>query len=208
MEVKKAALTWGPALMGGFVWSFAKYPEKLRWATNIYGKSFSLMSIAYENWTKIEGYGEALDAALDEIRTPPGQVLDVATGTGFVATRVARRFPDATIRGVDITPEMVAIAQHQAVADGLLIDFQKADSAALPFDADEFDLVILQNSIVYPEEMLRVVRKGGRVVVVYSFAGPWVQMAWPELARRFEQGGAEYVWGNRAGSGFFGVARK
>lgn len=208
MELKKAALTWAPAFMGGFLWSFARYPEKLRWATDLYAKSFSLMSVAYENWTKIEGYGEALDAALDEIRTPPAKCLDVATGTGFVAARVARRFPGIKVRGVDITPEMVAIAQHQAVADALDIDFQMADSASLPFDDGEFDLVILQNSIVYPEEMLRVARKGGRAIVVYSFAGPWVQMAWPELARRFERVGAEYVWGNRAGSGFFGVARK
>jgi len=207
-QVMRAALKYGPAIVGAGVWGFARHPEKLGWAAGGYAKAFGLLSAVYEEWTKVEGYGEALDAALEEVRNPPATALDLATGTGYAAGEVRRRFPSARITGVDISEEMVAIASHQAMADGSDSVFQVADSQDLPFEDGGFDLVTIQNSIVWPEEMMRVTAPGGRAVVVYSFGGPWVKLAWKSLAERFEKAGAEYTWGDVAGCGFYGVARK
>lgn len=180
----------------------------MKWATDIYGRSFGLLAGLYEMWTETEGYGEALEAALKDLRRTPNNVLDMATGTGYVASALKRRFPNAKITGVDATAEMIAVAQHQAMADGLDLEYQEADSSDLPFPAGVFDLVTMQNSIPFPEEMMRVVAPGGRALIVYSFAGPWIKLAWPALASRLEAAGAEHVWGNRAGPGYFGFARK
>ena len=190
------------------MWAFAKFPEQTRWASDIYGRSFGLLAGLYELWTETEGYGEALGDALQELRRSPKTVLDLATGTGFVASAVKKRFPDADLTGVDASAEMVAVAQHQAIADGLTIDYQVSDSSSLPFADGFFDLVTLQNSIPFPEEMMRVVAPGGRALIVYSFGGPWIKLAWPALVARLEAAGAEHVWGRRAGPGYFGFARK
>lgn len=207
-QAVRAALKYGPAIVGAGVWGFARYPEKLTWAADGYAKAFGLLSAVYEEWTKVEAYGEALDAALEEVRIPPTSALDLATGTGYVAGQVKRRFPNAAVTGVDLAEEMVAIASHQAMADNSDSKFEVADSADLPFADASFDLVTLQNSIVYPEEMMRVTAPSGRAIVVYSFGGPWVKLAWKALAERFEAAGAEYTWGDVAGCGFYGVARK
>lgn len=207
-DLTKKALTYGPAFVGAGIWLLARYPEQLKWAEDGYAKSFGAIATLYDEWTNVDGYGEAFDEAIDETRATPKRILDLATGTGFAAKRLARRFPDAEVVGIDLSEEMIAVAQHQVVAEDLNIRFEVMDSRDLDFTDETFDLVTLLNSIAYPEEMLRVLKPSGRAVVAYSFAGPWVAMAWPALQTRFEAAGAEYVWGSRAGSGFYGVARK
>lgn len=207
-DITVAVLTYAPAFVGGFLWGFAKFPEQLSWASDLYARSFGLVSAVYEDWTQLPGYGDPLNAAIDEVRSSPRKVLDVATGTGYAARRIKQRFPEAEVTGFDISSEMISIAQHQAVAESLDIRFIEADSSSLPFDDGEFDVVVLQNSIPYPEEMMRVTAPGGRAIVAFSFAGPWVKLAWPALAERFERAGAEYMWGSTQAMGYFGVARK
>src|SRR4051812_26517557 len=48
-----------------------------------------------------------------------GTVLDVGTGPGVLALEIARRQPALTVRGVDLSSEMVAIARANAERDGL-----------------------------------------------------------------------------------------
>jgi SAM-dependent methyltransferase len=207
-ELKKAALTYGPAFVAPGMWAWAKFPEQLRWASDLYGKAFGYLAAFYDTWTEVEGYGDAFEEALLEIRGVPKKMLDVATGTGYVARRLKRLYPAAEVSGIDISGEMVGVAQHDAVADAVIVDFKVGDAADLPYPDNDFDLVILQNSIPYVEEMMRVLRPGGRALFVISIGGPWISLAWPALAEKFEVAGAESVWGRRAGPGFFGVAVK
>ena len=207
-ELKKAALTYAPAFVAPGLWAWAKFPEQLRWASDLYGKTFGYLAAFYDTWTEVEGYGDAFEEALLEIRGIPEKVLDVATGTGYVARKLKRLYPTAEVSGIDISSEMVGVAQHDAVADAVTVDFKVGDAADLPYPDDNFDLVVLQNSIPYVEEMMRVLKPGGRAVVVISIGGPWISLSWPALAKRFEEAGAESVWGRRAGPGFFGVAVK
>lgn len=207
-ELTKKALTYGPAFVGAGVWLLARFPEQLKWAAEGYARSFGAIATLYDEWTTVDGYGDAFDEAIDETRATPKRILDIATGTGFAARKLARKFPDAEVVGVDISEEMIGVAQHQVVAEDLNIRFEVMDSRQLDFADGSFDLVTILNSIACPEEMLRVLKPSGRAVVAYSFAGPWVGMAWPALQLRFEAAGAEYVWNSRAGSGFYGVARK
>jgi SAM-dependent methyltransferase len=207
-EVARPLLQYGPWFIGAGLWAFAKFPERMQFTEPVFARVFGLLAGLYDMWTEIPGYGEALDEALGEIRRPPEKVLDLATGTGYVALELARRFPEAEVTGVDISPEMVAIAQHQSLADGKAINFQVGALSDLPFEDGSFDLVVQQNAMPYPEELMRVVAPRGSALYVWSMGGPWVSLAWPSLARKLESAGALTVFGQQAGLGFFGIARK
>ena len=96
------------------------------------------------------------------------RVLDVACGTGVVALTAARR--GAQVTGVDLTPELVVRARHNAELMGLSVDVHEGDAEALPFDTDAFDIVVSQfghmfapRPAVVIAEMLRVLRPGGTI---------------------------------------------
>jgi demethylmenaquinone methyltransferase/2-methoxy-6-polyprenyl-1,4-benzoquinol methylase len=108
------------------------------------------------------------ERAVDLARVGPGShALDVATGTGDLAIELARRGADVV--GSDFSDGMLAKAR--AKAPGLR--WEQADALALPYDDDAFDAATvgfgarnfgdLERGL---REMARVVKPGGRVVVL------------------------------------------
>ncbi len=98
------------------------------------------------------------------------RVLDVATGTGWTARRVAAR--GARVVGVDIGSELVEAAKAIAAEEALPIEFRVGDAERLPFKDGEFDAAVSTCGVMFaskPEaaagELARVVRKGGRVAL-------------------------------------------
>jgi ubiquinone/menaquinone biosynthesis C-methylase UbiE len=117
-----------------------------------------------------------LNAALDRLDQTPRRVLDVGTGTGIAARGLARRFPDAEIVGLDLSPAMIEGARR--LLPGELeprIRFEVGDASALPHGAGEFDLVVLLNMIPFFDELARVSAPGGTLVFAFS-AGPETPM--------------------------------
>jgi SAM-dependent methyltransferase len=113
-----------------------------------------------------------LDAALDRLTEPPRRVLDLGTGTGKAARVVAKRFPQAEVVGVDLSPAMIEEARRVLPAElSGRVRFEVADASRLPFEDGAFDLVVLLNMIPFFEQLGRVTTPGGRVVVASSF-GP------------------------------------
>ena len=101
--------------------------------------------------------------------------LDVGCGTGFLALELAGRGHRVT--GVDFAPAMIAESRRKATAAGAAIQFEEGDAEALPFPARHFDFVISRHllwTLPHPEaaidEWIRVLRPGGRLVVVDSKA--------------------------------------
>ncbi len=110
--------------------------------------------------TIFEGY--ALSGALD--------VLDVGCGTGEITGRLAAMYPQASLSGVDLIDEHLAVARARCAPIGERISFRKADAFALPFPDRSFDLVVCRHmlqAVPRPEEamaeMVRVARPGGRL---------------------------------------------
>ncbi|MFD8722465.1 class I SAM-dependent methyltransferase [Streptomyces sp. NPDC059629] len=98
-------------------------------------------------------------------RPAPGdEVLDVACGTGLVSRLFKGRV--RRVVGVDITEDMADQARPHL--DELVI----APAEALPFPSGSFDVVVSRQGIQFmslPEavrEMFRVLRPGGRLVLV------------------------------------------
>jgi SAM-dependent methyltransferase len=99
---------------------------------------------------------------------PADGVLDVACGTGVVAVTAARL--GARVTGLDLTPELVERARENATIANVSIDFHHGDVEQLPFEDEEFDVVLSQYGHMFaprPDvaiaEMLRVLRPGGTI---------------------------------------------
>ncbi len=99
-------------------------------------------------------------------------VLDVATGTGDVALEFTRRTNAGRIVGLDPSPGMLDVASAK-VAGAARIQLVLGDALALPFPDAVFDVVTiafgLRNLPDYERgvrEMVRVLRPGGRLVVL------------------------------------------
>ena len=98
-------------------------------------------------WDERTGAGSAdhlagLGAALLHVRPAPERALEVGTGTGEGALLIAREFPQARVRGVDISDRMIEAATGKVGLDPEgRIAFRVADAARLPYEAESFDLV-------------------------------------------------------------------
>ncbi len=109
--------------------------------------------------------------AADLARVAPGdRVLDVATGTGDLAIELARRVaPDGEVVGSDFSEAMLARARVKAPS----VRFEWGDALQLPDDTGSFDAATVgfgarnfSDLARGLAEMARVVRPGGRVVVL------------------------------------------
>jgi len=116
-------------------------------------------------------------AALDVAGLSPGErVLDVGCGTGTLALAARRRVGSGgAVHGVDAAAEMVARARTKAQRAGLDVAFDVATAQALPFADASFDVALCTLALHHlPDhargtalaEMRRVVRPGGRVLIV------------------------------------------
>ena len=102
------------------------------------------------------------------------EVLDCASGTGDLALAFKRAVgPSGGVVGTDFCAEMLERAPEKAARAGLEVAFQVADVMALPFADRSFDVASIAFGIRNVDdprkglaEMARVVRPGGRVVVL------------------------------------------
>jgi demethylmenaquinone methyltransferase/2-methoxy-6-polyprenyl-1,4-benzoquinol methylase len=139
--------------------------------------------------------------AADLARVGPGsRVLDVATGTGDLALELARRVsPGGEVVGSDFAEAMLARARRKNRFPESL-RFEWGDALELPYADDSFDAATVgfgaRNFADLPRglgEMGRVVRPGGRVVVLEfttparpplsTFYGVWFDRIVPVLGR-------------------------
>jgi ubiquinone/menaquinone biosynthesis C-methylase UbiE len=125
----------------------------------------------------------SLRAALPQMGNPK-RILEIGTGTGSGAGILKASFPESEVTGVDLSPEMIRIAQAKVPG----VTFEPADAARLPFADASFDLVTQNNVPVYFTEVGRVTALGGRVLITSTF-GPGTPYYTPHnvLQRRFEK---------------------
>src|ERR1700731_1092997 len=117
-------------------------------------------------------------AAVARVR-PGSRVLDVATGTGDLAIELARRVsPGGEVVGSDFSEAMLERARGKSKPVGTELRFEWGDALALPFEDGTFDAATVgfgarnfSDLARGLAEMVRVVRPGGRVVVL-EFTSP------------------------------------
>jgi ubiquinone/menaquinone biosynthesis C-methylase UbiE len=101
------------------------------------------------------------------------KVLDVGTGTGIFASELRKYGADIT--GIDVSERMIDIAKSKGITNVMT-----GNAESLDFPDESFDLVISITALEFikdpqkaVDEMVRVCRKGGRVVVGTLGSGSW-----------------------------------
>ncbi len=115
--------------------------------------------------------------AVGKLLTKRNEVyIDVATGTADVALEIVRQAPSCRVVGLDFADKMLGLA-HSKVANRP-ITLIRGDALAIPFPNDTFQGAIVAYGVRnFPDhlqglkEMVRVVKPGGRVVVL-EFSTP------------------------------------
>jgi ubiquinone/menaquinone biosynthesis C-methylase UbiE len=166
-------------------------------------------------WDERTGAGSvdhlaAFAAACARVEPAPERVLDLGTGTGEAALFCAREFRQASVRGVDISEEMIRAAQAKVGLDpDGRIAFRVADAARLPYGEESFDLVAQLNMPPFFDEIARVLRSGGHVIVAASWgdATPFYTPA-AVLERGFLRRGIEPVGAGEQGGGTCWLGRR
>ena len=109
-----------------------------------------------------------------------GKALDIGCGNAPLVIKLAQKYPEARIMGLDYWGKMwgysKSVCERNAKTEGVAkrVIFQNASGSALPFKDECFDVVV--SNLAFHEvrdmkdkrevirEALRVVRKGGRFV--------------------------------------------
>src|SRR6187455_1161912 len=150
----------------------------------------------------------------------PKIVLDMATGTADMAILACRLLDPDKITGLDLSAEMLELGRKKVEKEGLAnkIELVKGDGEAISFPDNSFDAVMvafgvrnfenLENGLM---EMLRVLRPGGKLVVL-EFSKPnwgfknlynvYMGIVAPEVASWFRQNKDAYRYLNRSSNAF------
>ena len=145
---------------------------------NIAGKYDFLNHFLSLNMDKM--WRRKMISELDSVQ--PKTILDVATGTADVAINTIKQLKinDLHIEGVDISAEMLNVGRKKIQNEGLSekIVLTLGDSEQLPYQDNKFDALTVafgvrnfENLERGLQEMHRVLRKGGKVVVL-EFSKP------------------------------------
>jgi SAM-dependent methyltransferase len=133
-----------------------KTKQQITWASG----DFAVIGVT------LQIVGESLAEAVD-VRAGES-VLDVAAGNGNATLAAARRF--AQVTSTDYVSALLDKGAERAKAEGLAVTFRVADAEELPFDDASFDVVLSTFGAMFTprhwrpaEEMLRVVKSGGRI---------------------------------------------
>lgn len=150
-----------------------------------------------------------LAAGLDALDLKPERVLDLGCGTGAGTLFLAREFPSAGIRGLDLSEEMVSQAQSKIGLDpDARVSFRVGDASKLPFADRSFDLVTQVNMPIFFGEISRVLRPGGGVIIATSH-GESTPFSTPEklVRRKLSSHGFAPVHAGAAGQGTWIAAK-
>ncbi len=107
-------------------------------------------------------------------------LVDLGCGAGAISRSVARRFPQAVVKGVTLAPSQVETARKLNAKENLehRIEILRGDYAALPFADGSADGVWAVESACYADgaakenllrETARILKTGGRIVVADCF---------------------------------------
>lgn len=151
----------------------------------------------------------------------PAHVLDVATGTGDVAIMTWQQLKPEKITGIDISAGMLELGRKKIEKLGLSrqISLQQGDSEVIHFPDNHFDAVTVafgvrnfQNLEKGLSEMLRVLKPGGRLVVL-EFSKPtnflfkglynfYMNVVTPAFGRLFSKNREAYSYLNESVKAF------
>lgn len=109
------------------------------------------------------------------IKGEPRRLLDLGCGTGTTTLMLKHRFPNAEVIGLDLSPQMLVMADYKAREAGLDVAFRHGNAMATGLPAASFDVVCA--TLLFHEtppavaktilsEAFRLLSPGGQVLVL------------------------------------------
>ena len=103
-----------------------------------------------------------------------GLALEVGPGPGYLGLEWLKNTQGTTLKGLDISEDMIGVAQRNATEYRLIdrVNYVKGDAQRMPFDNEHFDAVFSNGSLhewAHPVEILdeiwRVLKQGGKYLI-------------------------------------------
>ncbi len=118
-----------------------------------------------------------------------GDTLEVAIGTGL---NLPHYPAEVRFTGVDLSPEMLALAERRAQRIGRTVELKEGDAQNLPFADSSFDTVVCTYALCsVPDEaraiaeMKRVLKPGGRLILVDHVGSTVKPLLWLQRVVEF-----------------------
>lgn len=100
-------------------------------------------------------------------------ILDIGTGTGYLAFPLAEMYPSSNVYGIDIADAIIAKNQEIVREKGIdNLQFKAFDGLQYPFEKESIDLMVTRyafhhfpNVVDAIQQMHSILRKGGRVMI-------------------------------------------
>jgi ubiquinone/menaquinone biosynthesis C-methylase UbiE len=125
----------------------------------------------YDPFTRLLGARRLHERLIDQARIrPDDRVLDVGCGTGNLTLLVAKRYPTASVVGLDPDPAALERARKKAAKGKLTAAFDQGFAEELPYPDKSVDVVLCslalhhvteEHRITSLREIARVLRPGG-----------------------------------------------
>lgn len=136
-------------------------------------KNFNLVAAGYDNPAQ-RFFPMSADRMAEYLKPKPGnRVLDIATGTGMVASAMAQAIlPDGRVQAIDLSSAMLDKAYENFTKLGLQnIDLHEMDAEKPDFKSNYFDyascgfgIFFLTDMLASLKEWLRVLKPNGRLM--------------------------------------------
>ena len=104
---------------------------------------------------------------------PGSKILDLGTGSGYLAFEVAKKFKECEVTGLDIVVQTLEVNKEEAVKRGFKnISFVAYDGVHFPFEEEEFDYVLTRYALHhFPKieetfkEISRILKQKGQLFI-------------------------------------------
>ncbi len=121
---------------------------------------------------------------------PGGRLVDLGCGPGNISVRLARRWPQASVLGLDGAPRMLALAQERAAMEPGLVGRLQFQQALLPL-ADPRPLAAAFSAVVSNSLLHHLHDPGGLWQAVAQLAAPGAFVYLQDLRRPADPGAVE-----------------
>lgn len=112
---------------------------------------------------------------IEAVQGIPRRILDLGCGTGTTTQMLKRQFPQAEVVGLDLSPYMLAVADHKARTANLDITFCHGNAMTTGFPEGSFDVVCA--TLLFHEtpptvaktilrESFRLLSSGGQILIL------------------------------------------
>ena len=112
----------------------------------------------------LAGRYEAVLSSISAQGTPPGRILDIGCGDGYLLYAASTQAKGAELTGIDAEPLALRLAEEKLHEHGRTATLRQDDCTAMQFPDDSFDLAMCADVIEHLEERERCVAEAARVL--------------------------------------------